>query len=600
MVGSSVELVHAQITSARYYAAPDVALKDVELSIRPGEFVVITGPAASGKSTLCYCLTGVIPHSISADLEGDVFVAGRRLRDLRLPEVAPLLGFVLQAPENQLFSLSVREDVSFGPENLCLPIDDIQRRVMASLAFTGMTGYLERGSDQLSGGEAQRVVLSCLLALDAPLLVLDQPAAELDPEGRRQVYQNLHRLNQEGKTIVVVEDRLGDVAGIASRIILMQSGRVVRDEPIRTFFARSDLDSFGIRIPDTVLLHHYLQERGVNSRTVPLTVEEVVEWLAIKLLPDRSAETPSPTPPRKGEGESEETTNSTLPRQGGGEAEEGRGEVPAASPLIAISHLSFSYPKGTRALDDVSLSCQAGEFVAIIGENGAGKTTLAKHLIGLLPPATGTVLVAGQDVSRLSVAQASRLVGYLFQDPDYQIFNGSVFDEVAFGLRARKVAKAQVEEETMAALRRLKLDHLRNEHPYTLSRGQRQRLALASTWVLRPPILLVDEPSTGLDHREAADLMGILEEFRAGGGTVLIITHDLELVFEYALRVVVMRRGTIRLDLPTARVQEHFDEVSAAGVHLPQFMHLVAALALPPATNDVPAIGEAVLAGSRR
>src|SRR2546425_4578120 len=356
MVGSSGELVRAQIKSARYYAAPDVALRDVELSIVPGEFVVITGPAASGKSTLCYCLTGVIPHSISADLEGDVVVAGRRLRDLRLPEVAPLLGFVMQAPENQLFNLSVREDVSFGPENLCLPIDDIQRRVIASLGFTGMSEYLERGSDQLSGGEAQRVVLSCLLALDAPLLVLDQPAAELDPEGRRQVYQNLHRLNREGKTIVVVEDRLGDVAGFASRIILMQKGQVVRDEPIRAFFSRSDLDSFGIRIPDTVLLHHYLQGRGVNSRIVPLTVQEGVDDLALELLPGRSGETPSPTPPRKGEGESEETTNPTLPRKAGGEPDEGRGEVPAASPLIAISHLSFTYPKGTPALDDVSLS----------------------------------------------------------------------------------------------------------------------------------------------------------------------------------------------------------------------------------------------------
>ena len=583
--GSSSALLHAHIESARYYAAPDVALKDVELSILPGEFVVITGPAASGKSTLCYCLTGVIPHSISADLEGDVFVAGRRLRDLRLPEVAPLLGFVLQAPENQLFSLSVREDVSFGPENLCLPVDDIQRRVMASLAFTGMTEFLERGSDQLSGGEAQRVVLSCLLALEAPLLVLDQPAAELDPEGRRQVYQNLHRLNRDGKTIVVVEDRLGDVAGFASRIILMQSGTVVRDEPIRAFFARSDLESFGIRIPDTVLLHHYLQQRGIDSRTVPLTVAEVVAGLAIERPPWPSAEAGPVGVPDA------EPSTAPVPLAAAG---------PATSPLIAIAHLSFTYANGARALDDVSLSCRAGEFLAIIGENGAGKTTLAKHLIGLLRPAPTTVLVAGQDVSRLSVAQASRLVGYLFQDPDYQIFNGSVFDEVAFGLRARKVARAQVEEETMAALRRLKLDHLRGEHPYTLSRGQRQRLALASTWVLRPPILLVDEPSTGLDHRESADLMGLLEEFRAGGGTVLIITHDLELVFEYALRVVVMRRGTVRLDLPTARVQEHFDEVSAAGVHLPQFMHLVAALALPPATNDVPAIGEAVLAGLRR
>ncbi len=585
MVGSSSALLHARINSARYYAAAEVALRDVELSVMPGEFVVVTGPAASGKSTLCYCLTGVIPHSISADLEGDVFVAGRRLRDLRLPEVAPLLGFVLQAPENQLFSLSVREDVSFGPENLCLPIDDIQRRVMASLGFTGMTEYLERASDQLSGGEAQRVVLSCLLALEAPLLVLDQPAAELDPEGRRQVYQNLYRLNQAGKTIVVVEDRLSDVAGFASRILLMQGGTVVRDEPIRAFFARPDLESFGIRIPDTVLLHQYFKERGVNSRIVPLTVEEVVDGLAVEGRPR-----PSPSS-YAAEAPSAEASIATVPLAAAD---------PAASPLIAISHLSFTYAIGARALDDVSLSCRAGEFVAIIGENGAGKTTLAKHLIGLLGPAPGAVVVAGKDVSRLTVAQASRLVGYLFQDPDYQIFNGSVFDEVAFGLRARKVAKAEVEEAVMAALRRLKLDHLRSEHPYTLSRGQRQRLALASTWVLHPPILLVDEPSTGLDHREAADVMGLLEEFRAGGGTVLIITHDLELVFEYALRVVVMRKGTIRLDLPTARVQERFDEVSAAGVHLPQFMHLVAALALPPATNDVPAIGEAVLAGLRR
>jgi len=571
MVAQSGELVHARITSARYYAAPDVALRDVELSINPGEFVVITGPAASGKSTLCYCLTGVIPHSISAELEGDVVVAGHRLRDLRLPEVAPLLGFVMQAPENQLFNLSVREDVSFGPENLCLALEDIQQRVITSLRFTGMTEYVERQSDQLSGGEAQRVVLSCLLALGAPLLVLDQPAAELDPEGRRQVYANLHRLNSEGKTIVVVEDRLGDVAGFASRIVLMQAGTVVADEPIREFFARTDLESFGVRVPDTVLLHHYLKERGLNSEVVPLTVEEVVEGLV-------GMEQPA-------------AQKATVPEAATG---------PATSPLIAISHLSYRYPNGTRALEDVSLSCDRAEFLAIIGENGAGKTTLAKHLIGLLPPAPGTVLVAGNDIAGLSVAQASRLVGYLFQDPDYQIFNGSVFDEVAFGLRARRLPRAEVEKKVVVALRRLKLDHLRGEHPYTLSRGQRQRLALASTWVLQPPILLVDEPSTGLDYREAADLMGVLEEFRAGGGTVLIITHDLELVFEYAHRVVVMRDGTVRLDLPTARVQERFDEVSAAGVHLPQFMHLVNALTLPPSINGVATLGEAVLAGLRR
>jgi energy-coupling factor transport system ATP-binding protein len=579
MDGGAAPLLQAGIKAARYYAAPHAALSEVALSVWPGEFVVITGPAASGKSTLCYCLTGVIPHAISAELEGEVLVAGTRLRDLRLAEVAPLLGFVLQAPENQLFNLSVREDVSFGPENLCLPIDDIRRRVIASLGFTGMAGYLERGSDQLSGGEAQRVVLSCILALEAPLLVLDQPAAELDPEGRRQIYQNLHRLNQAGKTIIVVEDRLSDVAGFASRIVLMQGGTVVRDQPARQFFENADLETFGVRIPDTVLLHRYLRERGSNSPTVPLTVAEAVEGV-------------SPGPPGSpvpGPSNPPQALSAGPPPEAGDDS----------APLIAVAHLSFSYPNGARALDDVSLRCGRGEFLAIIGENGAGKTTLAKHLIGLLPPPLGAVTVAGKDIARLTVAQASRLVGYLFQDPDYQIFNGSVFDEVAFGLRARKLPKDQVEEEVMAALGRLQLDHLRGEHPYTLSRGQRQRLALASTWVLRPPILLVDEPSTGLDHREAADLMSLLEEFRAAGGTVLIITHDLELVFEYALRVVVMRGGQVRLDLPTARVQEQFAEVSAAGVHLPQFMHLVAQLGLPPNTNTVPALGDALLARSR-
>lgn len=576
MDGGAAPLVLAAIKTARYYAAPGAALTDVNLSVHPGEFVVITGPAASGKSTLCYCLTGVIPHAVSADLEGEVLIAGNRLQDLRLAEVAPLLGFVLQAPENQLFNLSVREDVSFGPENLCLPIDDIQRRVVASLQFTGMTEYLERGSDQLSGGEAQRAVLSCILALEAPLLILDQPAAELDPQGRRQIYENLHRLNQAGKTIIVVEDRLSDVAGFASRIVLMQGGTVVRDQPVREFFESADLESFGVRIPDTVLLHRYLKRHGSNSRQLPLTVQEAVDAFTI---PSAAAPSANPAP------------RLAAPRR----PEEGA----AAAPLIDVAHLSFSYPNGAHALDDVSLRCGRGEFLAIIGENGAGKTTLAKHLIGLLPPPPGTVTVAGTDISKLSVAQASRLVGYLFQDPDYQIFNGSVFDEVAFGLRARKLPRTEIEEQVMAALRRLQLDHLRGEHPYTLSRGQRQRLALASTWVLKPPILLVDEPSTGLDHREAAGLMSLLEEFRAAGGTVLIITHDLELVFEYALRVIVMRGGRIRLDLPTARVQEQFAEVSAAGVHLPQFMHLVAQLGLPPETNDVPALGDALLARSR-
>jgi len=568
-------LLQADITSLRYYAAPGDALRDVHLAVQPGEFVVITGPAASGKSTLCYCLAGVIPHSIAAEVNGAIRVAGHRLQELRLPEIAALLGLVMQAPENQLFSLSVREDVSFGPENLCLPLDDVRRRMAEALAFTGMQDYLDRPSDQLSGGEAQRVVISCILAMRPRLLILDQPTAELDPEGRWQVYQNLHRLNQTGTTIVVAEDRLADIAAYASRVLVMREGTVVRDEPMRRFFAHDDLDQFGIRVPDTIRLHHYLKVHGLNSHAVPVSVEEVTgQMVGLRRQTPPSVKpaltTPGVRPPR----------------------------APAA-PAIEIRNLSFLYPNKVCALDDVSLRCDAGEFVAVIGENGAGKTTLAKHLIGLLKPPPDAVRVAGADVSTLSVAQASRHVGYLFQDPDYQIFNDSVFDEVAFGLRSRKVPKAAIESKVVGILRRLKLDHLRQEHPYTLSRGQRQRLALAATWVLDPPILVVDEPSTGLDRQEATDVMGLLKEFQAAGGTVVIITHDLELVFAYAERVLVMRKGRIQLDLPASAVQAHFEEVSAAGVRLPQFMHLVAALGLTAEINDVPALGDAILAGLR-
>lgn len=563
-------ILEARIEKFTYFSANEPSLNRIELDVEPGEFVIITGPAGAGKTTLCYALTGVIPHSIEGVYQGQVKISGQDLNGLRLAQISTLCGFVLQSPEYQLFNLSVKDDVAFGPENLVLPPGEVLERIAASLRQVGMQGFEDRNSDLLSGGQMQRIVLASILAMRSDLLILDQPAAELDPIGREQIYDNLRRLNQEsGKTIIIVEDRLSEVVPYASRIALLEQGRIIRLAEPAAFFADPVVFTGGLRVPAAVRLHHYLASRNYEAGPLELDIHRVAE----RYLPLLN-----------GRGESLHSEPDNRPATN------------PVEPMIQLEQLTHAYPGGHVALNEINLVVSQGEFVAIIGENGAGKTTLARHLIGLLQPTRGRVLVQGRDISGLSTARLSDQVGYLFQDPDYQIFSNSVYDEVAFALKIRKVPKPEIEERVVTILEELGLAAYHDTHPYRLSRGQRQRLALASIFVHNPPILVVDEPSTGLDYGETLDIMQMLVERNRLGTTVLFITHDIEMVLRYAQRSVIISEGRIRLDVPTAQLHQHLDQLNTAGILIPDQFELLKALDLHTRLTSVHELGDLILA----
>ncbi|MHB1005259.1 MAG: ABC transporter ATP-binding protein [Chloroflexota bacterium] len=565
----------ARIAEFRYQRGARPALGAVDLKVRPGEFVVIVGSAGAGKTTLCYCLTGVVPHFIAGAYQGTVKINGQDLAELPLPRIAALAGFVLQRPENQLFNVTVAEDVAFGPENLGWAPERIRLSVERSLAFVGMSGAAQRLSASLSGGETQRVALSCVLALEPGLFILDQPAAEFDPLGRKRVYEHLRRLNVEaGKTIVLVEDRLTEVVSFASRLICLHEGRIVRDAAPAEFFADEQAFSQNIRLPDSINLHYHLQ--GYLPAVIcPPTVSaprEMADRVRPFLDPARLARL------------------ADAGTDGGA-----RPDHQAAPTVLEVRDLGFRYPGSERwALRGLNLGFEQGEFTAIIGENGAGKTTLAKNLAGLLRPTRGQVFVAGKDSARISTARLSDTLGYSFQDPDCQIFCDSVFDEVAFGMRVRKVPTRETAEAVDDTLRSLGLLALKHRHPYTLSRQQRRRLALASILIYRPRVLLVDEPAAGLDQQATTEIMGLLTEFNHAGGTVLMITHDMDAVVGYTKRSIVLAAGKVQLDAATSSLGDHLEVLSGAGIELPDFFLFAHALGLPRQCRDVAELTNAI------
>jgi energy-coupling factor transport system ATP-binding protein len=555
-------LLEATIRRFRYQRSPTDCLRDVYLRVHEGEFVAIAGASGAGKSTLCFCLAGVIPHFVGGHYEGEVKVRGQSLTALRLPEIARLLGFVRQAPENQLFCLTVAGDVAFGPENLGLPRQEISRRVAESLQATGLTCLADRAPSSLSGGEAQRAVLAAVLAMDPALLIMDQPAAELDPLARQHLYRYLHRLNKEtGKAILVVEERLEDVMPYASRVICLQHGKLSRDCAPQQLLDDESLFDTGLRLPDAARLYHLLAAQGVRPPRVFYPGADVIDsyrsWLAGRGVP-----------------------RFTPSADHGIEALPSASRPPSAA-SVDIRHLFYRYPHGAWVLEDISLQVRRGEFVSLVGENGAGKSTLAKMLIGLLRPTKGEVWIDGQSTAQQTVAQLSARVGFLFQDPDQQVFRDSVYDEVAVGLKLRGLSKGAVEQTTLAVLEWLSLSDWAEVHPYALSRGQRQRLALATILARRPSVLVMDEPLTGLDFQEIKSVMDSLLAFCRQGGTVLMVTHDLAVASEYSHRIVALAGGSVKVDTLAHPPEQRIAALREAGVSLPVLCQLAETFGLP-------------------
>ena len=522
-------------------------LRDIDLDIQPGEFLAMAGRTGSGKSTLCYALNGLVPHSFGGKMEGQVKVCGIDTNETTPAELARKVGIVLQSAESQLVGLSVEEDVEFGLENIALPVPEIKERAGWALDVVKMAHLRDTSPWNLSGGQKQRLAIASALAFRPQILVLDNPTAELDPIGKEEVLETIAFLNREhGITILIVDQELHEIIPYADRILILDEGKVLTiDTPEKVLDQALLLREAGIKLPDVTEIGYQLRKVNLWPGGLPVNVDQAKEKIC--KLDARTAQ-----------------------------AVESRPHPAATSdePLIEIENISFAYPNGRKVLNEVSLTIKKGEFVALMGQNGAGKTTLAKHLNGLLKPTSGKVLVEKMDTGQHTVARLATKVGYVFQNPDHQIFSKTVAEELAFGPKNLGWPAERIQEAVGRAASDIGMSNRLDAEPYFMGLAERKLVAIASVLDMQPDVLVLDEPATGADYGVALRIMRYISGLHQQGLTVVIITHDVSLAANYATRMVVMGDGKIKIDGPPHEVFTQKGLLRECKIALPQVAEL--------------------------
>ena len=535
-------MIRLENLSFTYSDSDKPALGDINLRIDDGEFVLITGPSGGGKSTLCRCLNGLVPHFYGGLISGVVEVQGMDVRQHSTKEMATKVGMVFQDPENQLVTTDIEREIAFGLENLGFSRELMARRIEEALDTVGIAALRFRQLDELSGGEKQKVAIASVIALHPEVLVLDEPTSELDPKGAEEVMSLLERLNDElGITVILTEHRLDRVIHLVDRLIIIHEGKVLDDGNPRRVLDNNQIEAAGIGIPPVIRLVQRLRNHGLNVSELPLTVKEGRIILNNTI---QATKTPIFADTKKA----------------------------GNNPIIRINKLWFAYPNKVTALSNVSLDIGEGEFVAIMGRNASGKTTLVKHLNGLLLPTKGKVEVNGIDTRDSSVAELSLTVGYVFQNPNDHLFADTVDEEIAFALKNQKVDHSEIVSAVDQILAKFGLNQYRHYYPRYLSGGEKQRVALASVLVTQPRIIVLDEPTRGMEYGLKKQLMDFLSEYRKQGNTIILVTHDVETITEYADRVILFSEGRVVVD------GDRRDVLSKALLFSPQINRLAQAL----------------------
>ena len=507
----------------RYRRGLEPAIRDVTLSVAAGEVLLVAGPSGCGKSTLIRAINGLIPHSYRGELSGTVRVDGRATTDLRLRDLAQLVGTVLQDPRKQLVASTVRGELAFGPENLAVPPDEIGRRLETVMAAGGIAHLAPRTTDELSGGESQQVAIAGALMLEPRIIVLDEPLANLDPAAAQRLLAMVRRLADEGGAVVIVEHRVEDVLEARpDRVLYLDDGATRYLGPLDGFLEIAD--PHRVKVPFSVAL-----ARAVASASVPVPV------------PTHGRDVPPAD-----------------------------GSIP---PRLEWRDVRAGYD-GRTVLHGVSAALGAREVVAVLGPTGSGKTTLFKAAIGLVPTRAGGVLVDGAPTSGQSVADLAGTFGYVFQNPSQMLFERTVRDEILFGPRNLGRDAARLEPLVEDALERVGLHEepgIRDRPPLTLSFGQQKRLGLAVALALEPRTLVLDEPSAGQDHRSATAFMTEVARI-AGLESVYFVTHDADLALTYADRILLLREGRIVADGPPLEVIADRDRWTSCNLRFTSLM----------------------------
>lgn len=436
-------------------------------------------------------------------------VNGKNTKNYPVKDLATEVGMIFQNPESQLFSLCAEDEIAFGPSNLGLPWPEVEKRINRVLKIMSIEHLRNKSPEEMSSGEKQKVAIASALAMEPKILVLDEPTANLDPKSTEEIFKIVKELSKE-KIIFLTEHDIDKVAHYSDKLMLMDGGEIKMEGTPDDVLTKKELIKY-IYPPKICWLGWKL---GFESP--PLRPEELVKHIKVK------------------------------------EKLKIEKRIKKSEPVIKIKNLSFEYEKQKTILKDINLDVYKGEFLAIVGENGSGKSTLALHLNGLLKSNKGNVLINGIDTRKTKVAELSKIVGYVFQDPDQQIFADSIDEEISFGPRNLKIGEKEISKRVTEALNYTKMEKLRHNDPFSLSFGQKKRITIASILAMKPQIIILDEPTTALDMKTAESVMSLVKGLNKKGHTIIMITHDMELVAEYAERVVVMKNGEI-LDVDEVR-----------------------------------------------
>ncbi|HLB65450.1 MAG TPA: energy-coupling factor transporter ATPase [Anaerolineales bacterium] len=551
------------------YEGDIVALRDLNLSVRKGEFVVVLGANGAGKSTLCYLISGIVPHIYGGRRQGHLTLVGIDPWDEPLYVTSQRCGVLMQDPEVQLFMPSLGAELAFGPANLGVPREEILRRSKEALTLVRLEGLEEHNPRDLSGGQKQRAALAAVLTMQPRVLVLDEPTSQLDPLGRWEVGEAIERLKRAGDlAIVMTTHESEEILHLADQVVVLERGEaVLQGSPEEVFSHPDRLEQAGVKTPALIQAQSRLVDLAPGAAALPsrvsLSLEGVADQIRREVTNRRLTVLPQALPPRQA-------------------------PAPEAPVVLEARDLTFEYPgpPAVLALQDVNLQWRQGEFVGIVGQNGSGKSTLVRCLVGLLRPGHGDVLFRGKSIRGLSVGEMARRVGLVLQNPDYQLFSASCREEIAFGLRNVGVPDEQIEGAIEQALRTVGLEKQADLFPFRLSFGDRRKLAAAATMALAPEVLIMDEPTTAQDHRGRYQLADLARRFHSEqGGTVVMITHDVDLIARYAHRLIVLYRGQVLLDGPTAEVFAQVEELRKTFVVPPvagQLAQRLTALGLPP------------------
>ena len=533
--------------SFQYKAQSEPTLKNLNLTIYKGEKVLIVGPSGSGKSTIGQCLNGIIPNIYKGTSSGQFLIQGNEAFDLSIYEKSHLVSTVLQDTDGQFIGLSVAEDLAFALENDMVELGTMKERVQSWAERLDLMKLLDHRPQDLSGGQKQRVSLAGVLIDESPILLFDEPLANLDPKSGQDIIDLIDQIHEEqGTTTIIIEHRLEDVLyRPVDRVILINQGQVLfngrPDELLRTTLLAEN----GIREP---LYLTALRQLGQDINQL-----EHLDRLDDIQLDDVNCVIP------------EATFTKT------GEAEE----------LLKLEQISFAYQENHPILKNISLTIPKGQRLAIVGKNGAGKSTLAKAICGFITT-EGQYTSRGEDIKQESVKERAERVGYVLQNPNQMISTNMIFDEVALGLRLRGISEEDIKERVYQALKTCGLYEFRKWPISALSYGQKKRVTIASILVLGPEILILDEPTAGQDQRNYTDIMEFLDSLQEKGHTIVMITHDMQLMLDYSDRALVVSDGQILADLSPAELFTHPDILQEANLKETSIFALANRLGMDP------------------